>query len=234
MARTPRTAPVATPLKATFNKQHIALSKLKPHPENPRIHPDKGTPDWEVLKASLAHDYFDPLVWNKINGMLVSGHFRLKVMEDMGYVSADVVVVEYDENTHKARLLAANRLLGEDDEVKQKAMLEELLGVKFDMGVAGFSFEDLEVLGVGAQDSPNPGANVPPSSGAGLNQSASAVRYVQLIYTAENFDKVRALLDGIRTSERAALSKKFGDDASDPANVVWHVLEQFAKTTKKK
>lgn len=54
-----------------------------------------------------------PLVWNRRNGFLVSGHFRLKVMIEMGYTHVDVSVVDVDEATHYAMMIAANRLLGE-------------------------------------------------------------------------------------------------------------------------
>jgi hypothetical protein len=100
---------------AELNIQRLPLSRLKPHPRNPRKHPESGTAQWKALKRSLEHDYFDPLVWNKRNKMLVSGHLRRKVLEEMGVVEADVVVVDYDEPTHLARLLAANNPNGEDD-----------------------------------------------------------------------------------------------------------------------
>ncbi len=44
--------------------------------------------------------------------MLVSGHFRCKVLAHLGFTHADVSVVDYDEATHLARMIAANELLG--------------------------------------------------------------------------------------------------------------------------
>lgn len=100
----------------TLNIQRLQLSQLKPHPKNPRIHPEPGSPEWEALKASLTHDYFDPLVWNQRNGFLVSGHLRAKVLEAEGVESVDAVVVDYDEETHLARLVAANQQIGSFDD----------------------------------------------------------------------------------------------------------------------
>lgn len=101
-------------LKLTIKE--LPLARLRPHPRNPRVHPQPGSPEWDALKASLAHDYFDPIVWNQRNGCLVSGHLRTKVLEAEGVESVDAVVVDYDEPTHLARMIAANRQVGEFDD----------------------------------------------------------------------------------------------------------------------
>lgn len=91
----------------------VAVELLKLHPRNPRKHAEPGSPIWEILKRSIEHSYFIPLVWNRRNGYLISGHFRLKVMIEVGYTHVDVSVVDVDEATHYAMMIAANRLLGE-------------------------------------------------------------------------------------------------------------------------
>jgi len=112
---------------ASVNVERKPLGELRPHPKNPRKLPDRGTAEYETMKASLEHDYFDPMVWNQRNGMLVSGHLRRRVLMDMGYHEADVVVVDYDEPTHIARLFAANKGLGKDDKASQKTLLQQLM-----------------------------------------------------------------------------------------------------------
>ena len=114
------------PRTATIHIERLPLATLKPHPRNPRVHPEPGTPAWDALKTSLAHDYFDPIVWNKRNGLLVSGHLRTKVLTAEGYTHADVSVVDYNEATHLARLLAANKLQGEDDREALAKIMSEL------------------------------------------------------------------------------------------------------------
>ena len=79
---------------ASIRLLRVALAEIKPHPRNPRRHPDPGSRQWEILSASLGHDYFDPLVLNERNGMLVSGHFRCKVLAHLGFTHADVSVVD--------------------------------------------------------------------------------------------------------------------------------------------
>jgi len=114
--------------------ERIALGEMKPHPKNPRKHPRPGSPAWEVLRKSLDRDYFDPLVLNRRNGMLVSGHLRHRVMVEMGFTHADVSVVDYDEPLHLARLIAANNPLGEF----LKEALEAIAG---EIGGAGLVVE---------------------------------------------------------------------------------------------
>jgi hypothetical protein len=97
-----------------------------PHPKNPRVIPDADSEEVRTLDASLEHDYFDPLIWNKRNRMWVSGHVRAWRMTALGFTHADVVVVDYDEETHLARMLAANVHSGKNDEDKLDALLASL------------------------------------------------------------------------------------------------------------
>lgn len=115
----------------------------KPHEKNPRRHPSKGSQEWDAMVKSLSNDYFDPIIWNQRNGKLVSGHFRVKVMLSEGYTHADVVVVDYDEQTHVARMIAANNHSGTND----KSLLEELLTGLTEtpsaLGLTGYTSEDV-------------------------------------------------------------------------------------------
>ena len=129
---------------ASLTIERLALSQLVPHPKNYRTHPQPGTSAWEALRKSIEHDYFDPMVWNKRNGMLVSGHLRRKVLEVAGFTEADCVVVDYDEPMHLARMIAANRGAGEDDDAALKALLDELDAGGLDLELAGFADTSLE------------------------------------------------------------------------------------------
>jgi hypothetical protein len=125
-ARTRRTASSGAERTASVTIERKKLSDLKPHPRNPRKHPKEGTPEWTALRESLKLDYFDPIVWNQRNGMLVSGHLRTKILGKEGFTHADCVVVDYDEKTHLGRMLSANHLVGEDDWQLRKDIFEEL------------------------------------------------------------------------------------------------------------
>ncbi len=122
------------------------LSELRPHPKNPRKHPKKGSPRWEMLRRSLEHDYFDPLVWNERNGLLVSGHFRRAIALDMGTEAADVVVKDYDEPTHLARMIAANRQAGEFEEELLASISRDIDTAGLDAALAGFDEKEFAAL----------------------------------------------------------------------------------------
>jgi hypothetical protein len=146
-AKTPAPEPKANKDVAELNVERMKLTQLKPHPKNPRKHPTKGSPEWEVLRKSLEHDYFDPLVWNRRNGMLVSGHLRRKVFTEMGVKQADVVVVDYDEPTHLARMIAANKSIGSDDLVRLGEIMGELGTItEFDLSLSGFTLDEIKEL----------------------------------------------------------------------------------------
>jgi ParB-like chromosome segregation protein Spo0J len=133
--------------KATVKIECKALQELIPHPLNPRDHPDPGSAGWETLKRSLAHDYFDPIVFNKRNGMLVSGHLRVKVLDELGFTEADAVIVDYDERTHLARMVAANKQQGWNNLPRLKDILQDLDAGDLDMeALTGWSMAEVEKL----------------------------------------------------------------------------------------
>jgi DNA modification methylase len=110
---------------------------MNEHERNPREHAEPGTPKWNALSRSLAEDYFDPLVLNRRNRKLVSGAFRRKVMLHDGFTVADVVVVDYDEETHYARMIAANRHFGDWCEEILAALARELDAAGLDPALCG-------------------------------------------------------------------------------------------------
>lgn len=128
---------------ASLRVERRALADMRPHPRNPRSHPARGSKEWIILGRSLERDYFDPLVLNDCNGMLVSGHLRLKVLLERGFTHADVSVVEYDEQTHCARLIAANNLLGEWEEEVLSALAGDLDQAGIDAALAGWDGKQL-------------------------------------------------------------------------------------------
>lgn len=137
----------ASPEKiATLRIERKLLDDLLPYPRNPRLHAEPGTAKWAALEASLLSDYFDPMVWNERNGQLVSGHFRKKVLAHNGYTHADVSVVDYDEETHKARVLAANQLLGDWETELLATLAGELTSAGIHAGLAGLTEKEFATL----------------------------------------------------------------------------------------
>ena len=78
--------------------------------------------------------------------MLVSGHLRKKILISKGKKRADVVVVDYDENTHVARMIAANKPAGENDDLKLSALVSDLRVEGVDLSLAGMTLSDVDNL----------------------------------------------------------------------------------------
>lgn len=161
------------PLHAGLKVRRVEFKSTKPHPENPRIHPPKGSAEYERLRASLANEYFDPLVWNERNGKMVSGHYRRTVLMDEGFASADMVVVDWNEATHKARMIAANELNGSFDDKKLLALVQQIEAGDINAELTGMTDERIRALiasaevvdeSIGARESLSQKFGVPPFS----------------------------------------------------------------------
>lgn len=98
---------------AAIETARMRRVEILPHPRNPRKHPEPGSKQWEILKRSMERSYFMPLVWNRRNNLLVSGHLRLKIFEEQQKEWVDVLVVDLSEAEHLAMMIAANRTIGD-------------------------------------------------------------------------------------------------------------------------
>jgi DNA modification methylase len=124
----------------------MLLADIKPHPRNPRVHPEPGSAQWEIVRRSLGECYFEPLVLNVRNGMLISGHLRWKVMLDMGVIDADVSVIDCDEAVHYALMVHANRHQGEFDPQILSLLLTEIEMSGIEAALAGFDHDEMMKL----------------------------------------------------------------------------------------
>ena len=127
--------------------RRMKVNEINPAPYNPRIDLKPGDPEYEALKKSIERfGLVDPLIWNKRTNRLVGGHQRLKVLKDLGYETADVVVVDLPESEEKTLNIALNKIQGDWEETKLEALLAELHAEGVDLELTGFSEEELENL----------------------------------------------------------------------------------------
>lgn len=135
-----------TELIAAIETARMRVDEIRPHPRNPRKHPEPGSKLWEILKRSLQRSYFEPLVWNRRNNYLVSGHFRLKVLIEEGYELVDVSVVDLSEPEHFAVMIAANRTLGEWETDVLKSLARDIDEAGLDAALALYDHKALLAL----------------------------------------------------------------------------------------
>jgi DNA modification methylase len=98
------------------------------------------------MRKSLEHSYFMPLVWNRRNGCLVSGHLRLKVLEGMGFTHVDVSVVDLAEPEHYALMIAANRQIGDWEESVLASLATDIDAAGLDAALALYDHKALLAL----------------------------------------------------------------------------------------
>lgn len=101
----------------------LGLKDIKPHPKNVNIG------DMDAIAESIEElGMFDPLIWNRRNGMLVTGHHTWLSTRKMGWTSWDVIVVDVDEETHVRMMLSHNAVAakGRREEYGLANILREL------------------------------------------------------------------------------------------------------------
>lgn len=111
----------------------VQISKLVPHPKNPRITLTPEMPMYAKLKDSLMHnDYVDPIVWNERTGYVLSGHQRLQVIKDLmeedgtELEELKVCVIDVPEEKEPAILMSLNKITGLWDTEMLKTVLAEM------------------------------------------------------------------------------------------------------------
>lgn len=127
--------------------EKISISKINPARYNPRKDLRSDDPEYQKLKKSIEEfDLVEPLVWNRRSGNLVSGHQRLKILQEQGIKEVDVSVVDLSESKEKALNLALNKISGDWDYPKLKDLLQEIDTGEFDIEVTGFDDQEIERL----------------------------------------------------------------------------------------
>ena len=122
------------------------LIKLKPANYNPRVKLEPGMPEYEKLKNSIKKfGYVDPIIVNA-DGTIIGGHQRFFVLQDLGYEEVECVTVNLSKTDEKALNIALNKISGEWDEEKLKALLGDLNLEQFDLSLTGFEDDELTEL----------------------------------------------------------------------------------------
>lgn len=125
------------------------VADIIPAAYNPRIKLTKKDYEYQCLDKSIDEfGFVVPLIVNKRNNTLISGHQRLEVLKQRGITEIDVVLVDFDEAQEKALCIAMNKIEGQWDYGKLADILEELHDSEIDITCTGFSEKEIcELLG---------------------------------------------------------------------------------------
>lgn len=120
--------------------ERFDIDDVKPHPENARVG------DVSAIAESLERfGQVKPIVVQLSTGYVVAGNHTREAAKSLGWEQIDAVVLDIDDETAKAYLLADNRLSdrAKYDQEKLYATLEGLL----DLDGTGFDMDYVESLG---------------------------------------------------------------------------------------
>lgn len=84
---------------------------------------------------------------------MIGGHQRLFVLQDLGYLEADVSVVSLSKADEKALNIALNKISGEWDEEKLAAIFAELDVEGYDLSLTGFEYDEYKSITEAIQES---------------------------------------------------------------------------------
>lgn len=142
--------------------QKIKISEINPAPYNPRVDLKPGDFEYENLKKSITtYGYVEPLVWNRRNKTLISGHQRLKILIEQGFAEVEVSVVDLPIEKEKALNLTLNKIRGDWDNTKLALVVEELTKIPdFDIGITGFDLPEVSEILDRAEDVKEDGFDV--------------------------------------------------------------------------
>lgn len=136
--------------------QEVAISKLKPYENNPRMN-DMGV---EAVANSISEFGFRvPIVVDK-NYVIITGHTRLKAAQKLGMETVPVIVADdLTEDQARAFRIADNRT--SDMSIWDNKLLLEELGALEDSGLyTGFDWDGIDELKILDEKDTSPMADI--------------------------------------------------------------------------
>ena len=123
----------------------VEISKLKPHPKNPRIHPDSALE--RLTKSVKEFGWTNPILVSE-DGFILAGHARLKAAEKAGISEVPIIRLPLKGRKAEAYMIADNKLQDMTDwsYPQLKDLLLELDVGDFDIEITGFDDKEIETL----------------------------------------------------------------------------------------
>lgn len=134
--------------------RHLPVADLRPAPYNPRRELKPGSPAYRKLETSLREfGLVEPLVWNARTGHVVGGHFRLRILRELGIAEVPVSVVHLTPEREKALNVVLNNreAQGQFDPAKLTELFDELQDLP-ELELTGFSAGDRAELSLAPLD----------------------------------------------------------------------------------
>ena len=207
----------------------IGIDTVEPHPENARVG------DTSAIAESLTRfGQVKPIVVQKSTGYVVAGNHTRMAAKELGWEEIAAVLLDMDDDTAKAYLLADNRL---SDRAKyDQSKLYDLLAGDLDLDGTGYDLDYVESLGdalgnsvVAGEDTgdivkqaqPDPGFKKEPAE---TKAPAEAMRDIVMLMTVsraqafgekvarlQKFAETRTVVDTVEYAVDLAVAKMEAD-----------------------
>jgi len=132
-------------MDSKYEIKAVRLSELKPHPKNPRVHPD-------ALITKLANSirefgFTNPVLIDQDHRIL-AGHARCKAAEKMGLETVPAIILPLSGAAADAYVIVDNKLneLSSWDENLLCSLLTDLENGGFDLAMTGFDADEVDAL----------------------------------------------------------------------------------------
>ena len=121
----------------------VKISELRPHPKNPRVHPDSAI---EKLVMSIKEFGWTNPILASADGFILAGHARLKAAKKAGMEEVPVIFLPLEGAKAEAYMIADNRLQEDTlwDEELLAGLLTELEETGVDLLLTGFDSEEVD------------------------------------------------------------------------------------------
>ena len=115
----------------------VKISELKPHPKNPRVHPDSAID--KLVRSIKEFGWTNPILASA-DGYILAGHARLKAAEKAGISEVPVIYLPLEGQKAEAYMIADNRLQEETswDYEMLANILNDIDAKGLDVQITGF------------------------------------------------------------------------------------------------
>jgi len=134
--------------EAKLNIQHLSLTDLIPHPENPRSHTEEQI---QAIADNIVRHGFaaGTLVIQASTSYIIKGNGVCRALLSLAYTSADVVVKDMTDEEALLFMISDNKLsdMSEWDVPQLEANFETLEDAQVDLEETSFTLDEIRDLG---------------------------------------------------------------------------------------
>lgn len=125
--------------------EKVGVNELRPHPKNPRVHPDSSI---RKLERSIREFGWTSPILVSADGYILAGHARLKAAKAAGVKEVPIIRLPLKGAKAEAYMIADNRTQEETDWDKEKLkdLLDELDKQETDLTLTGFDIDEIMQL----------------------------------------------------------------------------------------